>query len=59
MHAFSMLFCVVVIPETPRIVQIEFGNNSIAAVLQWETAESSEQLRADVMLRTVNGSWVK
>ncbi|XP_027145720.1 interleukin-23 receptor isoform X2 [Larimichthys crocea] len=47
----------IVIPETPRIIQIKFGNNSIAAILQWETAESSEPLRSFVRLRTVNGPW--
>ncbi|KAF3835023.1 hypothetical protein F7725_027581 [Dissostichus mawsoni] len=48
------------IPETPRIVHIEFGNNSQAAVLQWETSNSSEHLRSDVRLRTDKASsWVK
>ncbi|XP_049444202.1 interleukin-23 receptor isoform X1 [Epinephelus fuscoguttatus] len=46
----------IVIPESPRIVQVEFGNNS-AAVLQWETADSSEHLTSDVRLRTDKGSW--
>ncbi|XP_054459001.1 interleukin-23 receptor [Anoplopoma fimbria] len=52
-------FCAkdVVIPETPRITQIEFGNNSIAALLQWETSGSSENLRSDVQLRRNNSSW--
>ncbi|XP_042340134.1 interleukin-23 receptor isoform X2 [Plectropomus leopardus] len=50
------VFCVkdIVIPETPRIAQISFGNNAIAAVIRWETAESSEHLRSDVRLRTDN-----
>ncbi|KAI4829400.1 hypothetical protein KUCAC02_023442 [Chaenocephalus aceratus] len=50
----------IVIPETPRIVHIEFENNSQAAVLQWETSDSSEHLRSDVRLRTDKApSWVK
>ncbi|KAJ4943247.1 hypothetical protein JOQ06_005751 [Pogonophryne albipinna] len=56
------IFCSkdIVIPETPRIVNIEFGNNSQAAVLQWETSDSSEHLRSDVRLRTDKApSWVK
>ncbi|XP_037627239.1 interleukin-23 receptor isoform X1 [Sebastes umbrosus] len=53
------ILCVkdIVIPETPHITQIEFGNNSIAAVLQWKTSDSSERLRPDVRLRTDNGFW--
>ncbi|XP_029285738.1 interleukin-23 receptor [Cottoperca gobio] len=48
----------IVIPETPRILLIEFKNNSQAAVLHWKTSESSEYLRSDVRLRTDNGfSW--
>ncbi|KAJ4943859.1 hypothetical protein JOQ06_006353 [Pogonophryne albipinna] len=56
------IFCSkdIVIPETPRIVNIEFRNNSQAAVLQWETSDSSEHLRSDVRLRTDKApSWVK
>ncbi|KAM9358032.1 interleukin-23 receptor [Symphorus nematophorus] len=45
-----------VIPETPRIKQIKFGNNSSAAVLQWETTDSLD-LRFLVRLRTNDGSW--
>lgn len=53
------ILCVkdIVIPETPHIMQIEFGNNSIAAVLHWKTSDSSEHLRPDVRLRTDNGFW--
>ncbi|XP_031724184.1 interleukin-23 receptor isoform X2 [Anarrhichthys ocellatus] len=47
----------IVIPETPRILQIEFGHNSKAALLQWKTSGSSESLRFDVRLRIDNGSW--
>ncbi|XP_010777137.1 interleukin-23 receptor [Notothenia coriiceps] len=52
------IFCLkdLVIPETPRIVNIEFGNNSQAAVLRWETSDSSEHLRSDVWLRTDKAS---
>ncbi|KAK1896887.1 Interleukin-12 receptor subunit beta-2 [Dissostichus eleginoides] len=56
------IFCLkdIVIPETPHIVHIEFGNNSQAAVLRWETSNSSEHLRSDVRLRTDKASsWVK
>ncbi|XP_034085590.1 interleukin-23 receptor isoform X1 [Gymnodraco acuticeps] len=56
------IFCLkdIVIPETPRIVHIEFENNSQAAVLQWETSNSSEHLRSDVRLCTDKApSWVK
>ncbi|XP_044056758.1 interleukin-23 receptor isoform X2 [Siniperca chuatsi] len=53
------ILCVkdIVIPETPRIMQIEFGNNSAAAMLHWKTSESSDHLRSDVRLRADNGSW--
>ncbi|XP_078115489.1 interleukin-23 receptor isoform X3 [Sander vitreus] len=52
-------FCVkdIVIPDTPCIMQIEFGNNSMTAILQWKTSESSEHLRSDVRLRTDNAAW--
>ncbi|KAK5907369.1 hypothetical protein CesoFtcFv8_005228 [Champsocephalus esox] len=56
------IFCLkdIVIPETPRIVHIEFENNSQAAVLQWETSDSSEHLRSDVRLLTDKApSWLK
>lgn len=59
MHATSMFFCVAVIPETPRITQIKFGNNFMAALLQWNTSESSEYLKSYVRLCTDNSSWVK
>ncbi|XP_039985128.1 interleukin-23 receptor [Xiphias gladius] len=53
------ILCVkdIVIPETPHIMQIEFWNSSIAAVLQWKTTESSVDLRPYIRLRTHNGSW--
>ncbi|XP_071343501.1 interleukin-23 receptor isoform X2 [Trachinotus anak] len=52
------ILCVkdIVIPETPHIIQIEFGNSSIAAMLQWNT-ESSVHLKPYIRLRTLNGSW--
>ncbi|KAK9519196.1 hypothetical protein VZT92_021939 [Zoarces viviparus] len=54
---FSLCVKDIVIPETPRIMQIEFGHNSEAALLQWKTSGSSESLRSDVRLRTDNGPW--
>ncbi|XP_041646836.1 interleukin-23 receptor [Cheilinus undulatus] len=47
----------IVIPETPQIMQIEFLNNSIAAILRWKTAESSGPLQSWVRLRTETNSW--
>ncbi|XP_022614909.1 interleukin-23 receptor-like [Seriola dumerili] len=47
----------IVIPETPHITRIEFGNSSIAAVLQWKTTESSVHLKPYIRLRACNGSW--
>ncbi|XP_059197057.1 interleukin-23 receptor isoform X2 [Centropristis striata] len=47
----------IMIPETPHILRIEFGNNSRGAVLLWRTSEPSETLTADVRLRSENGSW--
>ncbi|XP_068599909.1 interleukin-23 receptor [Brachionichthys hirsutus] len=47
----------VVIPETPRITLVKFGEESATAFLQWETSDSSEQLSSYVRLRTENGSW--
>uniref|UniRef100_A0A3Q4ACQ7 Fibronectin type-III domain-containing protein n=1 Tax=Mola mola TaxID=94237 RepID=A0A3Q4ACQ7_MOLML len=54
-----VILCVndTVIPETPQIVQITFGNNSLAALLQWNTTRSSEPLRSHVRLRADNPSW--
>ncbi|XP_036969484.1 interleukin-23 receptor isoform X1 [Acanthopagrus latus] len=46
-----------VIPETPRIIEVKFESISITAQLQWETAESSEHLRSYVRLSTDNSSW--
>ncbi|XP_056271475.1 interleukin-23 receptor isoform X2 [Pseudoliparis swirei] len=42
----------IMMPEIPRIVQIEFGNNFSAALLHWETAGSSESLRSSEGLRS-------
>lgn len=53
-----MYFCFPVIPETPHIIQLQFGNNSKTAVLQWNTTEFSRLLAPFVRLRTDNGSWV-
>ncbi|XP_074524018.1 interleukin-23 receptor [Halichoeres trimaculatus] len=47
----------IVIPETPHIMQVEFVNYSLAALLHWSTAESSERLSPCVRLRTFNTSW--
>ncbi|XP_040895464.1 interleukin-23 receptor isoform X2 [Toxotes jaculatrix] len=53
------ILCVkdIVMPETPRIVWMEFGNGSIAATLQWKTTESSVHLRPYIRLRTHNDYW--
>ncbi|KAI3368933.1 hypothetical protein L3Q82_025904, partial [Scortum barcoo] len=45
------------IPETPLITLVEFGNNSRTATLHWKATESSEHLKSSVRLRTSNGSW--
>ncbi|KAM6921144.1 interleukin-23 receptor [Xenentodon cancila] len=49
------ILCVedIVIPETPRIVKIEFGNNC-SALLHWKT---STRLRAHIRLRVDDMSW--
>uniref|UniRef100_A0A667XG12 Interleukin 23 receptor n=1 Tax=Myripristis murdjan TaxID=586833 RepID=A0A667XG12_9TELE len=50
----------VVIPDTPRIVEITFWNNSIVAMLRWEIPEPSEHLRFFVRHRnTGNGPWLR
>ncbi|XP_011613024.1 interleukin-23 receptor isoform X1 [Takifugu rubripes] len=46
-----------VIPEAPRIVQITFESTTLAALLQWNTTESSRYLKSYIRLRTGNGSW--
>ncbi|XP_042273490.1 interleukin-23 receptor [Thunnus maccoyii] len=53
---FTLCIKDIVIPETPHIMQIQFGNNSIAAMLQWKT-ESFQHLKSCVRLRKDNGSW--
>lgn len=55
----SVFSHVPVLPETPRIMQISFRNNSVEAFLQWNTTEPSEHLRAFIHLRTHGGDWVK
>lgn len=47
----------IVIPESPIIMKIEFQSNSVAAILQWKSNESSVHLRPHVKLRTNNTSW--
>lgn len=47
-----------VIPETPHIFDIQFGNDSKHAMLRWNTTEFFENLTARVRLRSGNGSWV-
>lgn len=47
------------IPEAPHIVQITFESATLAALLQWNTSESSRDLKSAIRLRTGNGSWVK
>lgn len=54
-----LCLCVTVIPEVPQITQVEFVNSSIAAVLQWNTSESSVHVRPYIRLSKDNGSWVK
>ncbi|XP_034567449.1 interleukin-23 receptor [Notolabrus celidotus] len=47
----------IVIPETPHIIQLEFVNNSVAALLRWKSVESTKHLRSCVRLRTNKTSW--
>ncbi|XP_068449140.1 interleukin-23 receptor [Clinocottus analis] len=55
---FTLRVKEIMIPETPRITRVEFGNNnSNAAALRWETSGSSEGLRSHVRLREDGGSW--
>ncbi|XP_017262324.1 interleukin-23 receptor [Kryptolebias marmoratus] len=53
------IFCIkdLVIPETPHIVQMDFGNSFASATLRWETSESSVRLRPQIRLRANNNSW--
>ncbi|KAM9761530.1 interleukin-23 receptor [Menidia menidia] len=53
------ILCVtdIVIPETPLIVKMEFGNDSASAILHWKTSESSGLLRAQVRLRSHDAPW--
>ncbi|XP_043984982.1 interleukin-23 receptor [Gambusia affinis] len=44
------------IPETPRVVKVEFMHDSTSAVLHWKTFESSERLRLWIRLRG-NNTW--
>ncbi|XP_062419424.1 interleukin-23 receptor [Pungitius pungitius] len=54
-----LVFCVkdILIPEAPLITQLEFGNHSITALLHWKASGSSENVRADVRLRSDEGFW--
>ncbi|XP_026161313.1 interleukin-23 receptor isoform X2 [Mastacembelus armatus] len=58
-HSDPFILCIkdIVIPETPHIMQIEFGNSSTAAMLQWKTTESLVHLRPSIRLCTDNGCW--
>lgn len=47
------------IPEAPHIVQITFESPTLAALLQWNTTESSRSLKSGIRLHTGDGSWVK
>lgn len=47
-----------VVPEIPQITHIDFGSNSLAAILQWKTNESSKNLKPYVRVRAALGSWV-
>lgn len=55
----SLFFGAAVIPETPRIVHVEFGSSSAFATLRWKTSDVSVHLRAQLRLRSTNGSWVR
>ncbi|XP_077963960.1 interleukin-23 receptor isoform X2 [Gasterosteus aculeatus] len=54
-----LVFCVkdILIPEPPLIMQLEFGNNSITALLHWKASRSSENVTADVRFRSDEGFW--
>ncbi|XP_013855593.1 leukemia inhibitory factor receptor, partial [Austrofundulus limnaeus] len=45
------------IPETPHIIQISFGNSSTFATVRWKTNEPSVHLRPQIRLRANNSSW--
>ncbi|XP_041862594.1 interleukin-23 receptor [Melanotaenia boesemani] len=47
----------IVIPETPHIINAEFETKSIAAMLHWETAESSVRLVPCIRVHADNVSW--
>ncbi|XP_026201236.1 interleukin-23 receptor isoform X2 [Anabas testudineus] len=59
LHSDPFILCVkdIVMPEVPRIMQVEFENSSIVAVLRWNTTESSVHVRPYIRLRTDNGLW--
>lgn len=52
-------FTPTVIPKAPHIMQITFNNTRVAALLHWNTTESSQYLRSSIRLRTGNSGWVK
>uniref|UniRef100_A0A3P9NF65 Interleukin-12 receptor subunit beta-2-like n=1 Tax=Poecilia reticulata TaxID=8081 RepID=A0A3P9NF65_POERE len=56
--AFVFSLADIVIPETPRVVKVEFMNDATSAVLHWKTSESSMRLRPQIRLRG-NNTWVK
>ncbi|XP_053178337.1 interleukin-23 receptor [Scomber japonicus] len=53
---FTLCIKDIVIPETPHIMQIQFENKSIAAMLQWKT-ESSQRLKTCIRHRKDKDSW--
>ncbi|KAK2835768.1 hypothetical protein Q5P01_016252 [Channa striata] len=46
-----------VTPEIPHILEVEFTNSSIAAILQWISNDSSVHLRPYIRLRADNVPW--
>ncbi|XP_008405516.1 interleukin-23 receptor isoform X2 [Poecilia reticulata] len=54
--AFVFSLADIVIPETPRVVKVEFMNDATSAVLHWKTSESSMRLRPQIRLRG-NNTW--
>nr|XP_057928935.1 interleukin-12 receptor subunit beta-2-like [Doryrhamphus excisus] len=48
----------IVVPQSPRIEHVDFGNDSTsAAILRWKTLDPLRHLRASVRLRQANGPW--
>lgn len=58
-HGLNNFLTLAVIPEAPHIMQITFESTTLAALLRWNTTESSGYLKSWIRLHTGNGSWVK